>query len=516
MAPARIPHKIYRLIAPFIAMVGAVLVSVFLFVHRVDVPAEGDLGCFMAVAQQMLAGSWLYDGVWDNKAPGIFLLHAAAQIVTQNPDYPLFITIALLLLLGASAAYRFRRTHPLIVLLFGLPIAYWYLQLFVFWEVSYVGGFTEEWGLMLLLSAWLWFDAGAKRGTLVISGLLFGAAILIKEPFALFYPAFLLSGSYRSLWLPPKRNVWHVCAALPWLIFAGIYLTTGRFHFLVEYLQGAFLYSGEGKSGLEPFTERFDLLKQYWNPLVVQKWPYFVWGLGIIALRFLWLLYRRYRYQETYANGVWLVAWAPAVIASAAFLSLGAHPYLHYGIPFLALLALGVLLLFWDMGSWFSGPVWTPLRYVAFVLIIGVSMGQYVQQNHLNNEPIKGTKWEREIFLSKIKQGENVYFDSENRGRFYFYSQSRYTPRYPVPYYTYFYYPPNNHRADVVAHRKRFKQDFLRAKPTYIVSESATDSAQVFRFTQLVQVVNENYQVIDSFPCRSQYLYIRRRFGCFR
>ena len=138
-------------------------------------------------------------------------------------------------------------------------------------------------------------------------------------------------------------------------------------------------------------------------------------------------------------------------------------------------------------------------------------MQQYAQQNRLNNEPIKGAKWERETFLSKIKQGENVYFDSENRGRFYFYSQSRYTPRYPVPYYTYFYYPSNNHRADVVAHRKRFKQDFLRAKPTYIISESATDSAQVFRFTHLMHEVNETYKIIDSFPFRSQYLYIRRQ-----
>ena len=186
MTQARIPHTIYRILSPVIVMVCAGLVAVLLCLHRVDVPAEGDLGCFMAIAQQMHAGSWLYDGVWDNKAPGVFLLHAAAQMLTHNPDYPLFITIVLLLVLGASAAYRFRRTHPLIVLLFGFPISFWYLQLFVFWEVSYVGGFTEEWGLMLLLSAWLWFDAGTNRSTLILSGLLFGAAIFIKEPFALF------------------------------------------------------------------------------------------------------------------------------------------------------------------------------------------------------------------------------------------------------------------------------------------------------------------------------------------
>ena len=511
MTQARIPHTIYRILSPIIVMVMAALMAFLLYVHRVDVPAEGELGCFMAVAQQMLAGSWLYDGVWDNKAPGVFLLHAAAQMLTQNPDYPLFITIALLLMLGASAAYRFRRAHPLLVLLFGLPIAFWYLQLFVFWEVSYVGGFTEEWGLMLLLSAWIWFDAGAKRSTLVISGLLFGAAILIKEPFALFYPAFLLSGSYRSLWLPPKRNVWHVCAALPWLIFAGIYLITGRFHLVLEYLQGAFLYSGEGQSGLEAFTERFELLKQFFNPFVVQNWSYFVWGLGIIALRLLWLVYRRYRFQEAYPNGAWFAAWAPATLAAAAFLSLGAHPYLHYGIPLLAVLALGAVLLVWDAGSWISGPVWKPLRNVVFTGLIGVSMWQYGQQNYLINEPAKGTKWERETFLSKIKQGENVYFDSEKMGRFYFYSQSKYTSRYPVPYYTYFYYPTNNHRSDVVAHRERFKGDFLHTKPNYIISESATDSAQVFRFTQLMQVVNDEYTVVDSFTSRNQYLYIRRR-----
>jgi hypothetical protein len=511
MAATRIPHTIHRVFSPIIVMVLAAFLAYFVYVHRVDVPAEGDLGCFMAIAQQMRSGSWLYDGVWDNKAPGVFLIHAAAQMLTQSPDYPLFITIALLLLLGASAAYRFRRTHPLMVLLLGLPLAFWYLQLFVFWEVSYVGGFTEEWGLMLLLSAWLWFDAGAHRNTLMVSGLLFGAAILIKEPFALFYPAFLLSGSYRSLWLPPKRNIWHACVALPWLIFAGIYLITGRFHFLVEYLQGAFLYSGEGKSGLEPFFERFELLKQYWNPYLIENWTFFVWGLRIALLRFLWLVYRRYRFQEMHANGAWFAAWVPATFAAAVFLSLGAHSYLHYGIPLLALLALGAVLVVWDMGSWFSGPVWKPLRYPVLAGLIGIFMWHYVHMNRPNQELIKGAKWEQETLLSKLKRGANVYFDTENRGRFYLYSQSTYASRYPVPYYTYFYYPPNNHRSDVVAHRERFKQDFLRAKPTYIISESASDSAQVFRFTQLMPFINENYSLIDSFSFGSNYLYIRRK-----
>ena len=124
-------------------------------------------------------------------------------------------------------------------------------------------------------------------------------------------------------------------------------------------------------------------------------------------------------------------------------------------------------------------------------------MWQYGHQNRENKELVKGAKLEQETLLSKLKTGENVYFDTENMGRFYFYSQSDYASRYPVPYYTYFYYPPNNHRSDVVAHRMRFKEDFARTQPNYIVSESSTDSAQVFRFTQLMQEVNEIYTVVD-------------------
>lgn len=511
MASIRIPYTVHRILSPVVIMGLASLLAYFLYLHRVDVPAEGDLGCFMAIAQQMHSGAWLYDGVWDNKAPGVFLLHAATQILTQNPNYPLFITIVLILALGVSAAYRFRRTDPLMVLLFGLPISYWYLQLFVFWEVSYVGGFTEEWGVLLLFSAWLWFDSGPQSKTLIVSGLLFGVAILIKEPFALFYPAFLLSGSYRSLWLPPKRNIWHLYVALPWLIFIGIYLLTGRLHFVLEYLQGAFLYSGEGKSGLESFYERFLLLKQYWNPYLIENWHYFVCGLWIAILRFFWLIYRRYRFHETYTNGSWFAAWVPAALGGAVFLSLGAHPYLHYGIPLLAMLSVGSVLLVWDIGHWISGAIWRPLRYAAFVIIIGTSMWQYGQLNRGNKELIKGSKWEQEALLSKLTKGENVYFDAEKLGRFYFYSQSGYASRYPVPYYTYFYYPPNNHRGDVVSHRERFKKDFLRTKPNYIISESATDSAQVFRFTQLMQEVESAYEIIDSFPSCRQYLYIRKR-----
>ena len=511
MAVIRIPHTIRRVFSPIIVMILGAFLAYFVYVHRVDVPAEGDLGCFMAIAQQIRSGSWLYDGVWDNKAPGVFLLHAAAQMLTQSPDYPLFITVFLLLFLGASIAYRFRSTQPLMVLLIGLPIAYWYLQLLLFWEVSYIGGFTEEWGLILLISAWLWFDAGVNRSTLIVSGLLFGAAILIKEPFALFYPVFLMSGSYRSLWLPPKRNIWHVCVALPWLVFAGIYLITGRFHFLMEYLQGAFLYSTEEKSGLVHVYERFEMLKQFFNPYLIEKWSIFVWGLCLVLLRFLWLLYRRYRFQETHAKGAWFAAWVPAAPAAAVFLSLGAHSYLHYGIPLLAVLALGAVLLVWDMGSWFSGPIWKPLRYVFMVGLIGIFMCRYVHLNRPNKELMKGSKREQETLSSKLKSGENVYFDSENTGRFYFYSQSQNDLRYRVPYYTYFYYPPNNHRSDVVAHRERFKQDFLRTMPKYIVSESATDSAQVFRFTQLMPFITENYALIDSFSFGSKHHYIRRK-----
>lgn len=511
MTQARIPQKIYRILSPIIVMVWTALVAFLLYAHRVDVPAEGDLGCFMAIAQQMHAGSWLYDGVWDNKAPGVFLLHAAAQMLTRNPDYPLIITIVLLLILGASVAYRFRRAHPLTVVLLSLPIAFWYLQLLIFWEVSYVGGFTEEWGLMLLLSAWLWFDAGTNRITLILSGLLFGAAILIKEPFALFYPAFLLSGSYRSLWLPPKRNLWHGCVALPWLIFAGIYLITGRFHFVIEYLQGAFLYSGEGKSGLEPFFERFDLLKQYWNPYLIEKWSYFVWGLRIALLRFLWLIYRRYRYQETYANGAFFAAWVPATLAAAVFLSLGAHSYLHYGIPLLALLALGAFLLVWDMGSWISGPIWKPLRYAVFTGLIGVFIWQYMHQNRENKELIKGAKWEQETLLSKFKTGENVYFDAENMGRYYFYSQSNYTSRYPVPYYTYFYNPDDNQRLDLVKHRHKFKDDFLDDPAAIIISGAITKWAPVFDFAKIQPWLETHYSLVDSVKSTTGMQYIRRR-----
>lgn len=510
MALFRFQHKVQSFISSAIILGLCMCMSVAIFVHRLDVPAEGDLGCFMAIAQQLHAGAWLYEGVWDNKAPGVFLLHALAQTLTDSPNYPLFLTIGLLWLLALSAAYRFRGVHPVTVLILGSVMVFWYLQLFVFWEVSYIGGFTEEWGLIFMLSAWLWFDAGSAKSNLIISGLLFGAAVLIKEPFALFYPVFLLSGSYRSIWLPQKRNLWHFCAALPWLIFAGIYLLTGRFDYVLAYLRGAFLYSGEGELGLEPFTERFDLLKQYWNPYLLQFWSTFVWGLRILGLRLIWLLYRRYGYQETYSNGPLITAWAPALIAASVFLSLGAHPYLHYGIPFLALMALGFLLLIWDMVSWFSGPFWTPWKNTLLALTLALLMRNYLQQNRDKKELMKGAKWEKENVLSKIPLGESIFFDAENMGRFYWYLEGKAIGRYPVPYYTYFYNPNDNQREDLVLHRKRFKKDFLENTPEIIVSKDPQKSAPVFDFVKLQQWLDQKFTLSDSFEYSSGTLYIRR------
>ena len=510
MALFRLQHKVQSLYSSAIILALCLCMCYAIFVHRVDVPAEGDLGCFMAIAQQLHSGAWLYEGVWDNKAPGVFLLHALAQIFTYSPNYPLFITIGLLWILALSAAYKYRSAPPLTVILLGSLIAYWYLQLFVFWEVSYIGGFTEEWGMMLLLSAWLWFDSGSDKFNLILSGLLFGGAIFIKEPFVLFYPAFLLSGSYRSIWISSKRYIWHFSAALPWLAFATVYILTGRFEYLLAYFKGAFLYSGEGHLGFETFFERFDLIKQYWNPYLIKSWSTYIWVLRILGLRFIWLIYRRFRYNETYNNGAIISAWLPALIAGVVFLTLGGHAYLHYGIPLLAIMALGFVLLIWDAVNWLSGPFWTPLKNLFLILIVVIFIRNYTRDNQDNKELIKGAGWEQSVVLSKIQKGERVFFDEENMGRFYFYTQGKSIGRYPAPYYTFFYNPTDNHRTDLKLHRERFREDFMLYPPKIIVSKDPKSWAPVFDFAKMQNWLGDEFTLADSFSYTSGKLYIWR------
>src|SRR6056300_1111156 len=80
---------------------GAIILLAFQYLlEYFGVSAFSDAGCFMAIGQRLLQHDLLYVDVWDNKAPGIFFIHALGQGILSvvNVDYPQWVTLGFLLI----------------------------------------------------------------------------------------------------------------------------------------------------------------------------------------------------------------------------------------------------------------------------------------------------------------------------------------------------------------------------------------------------------------------------------
>ena len=76
-------------------ILGAVLASVLPAIYFMQVPPLNDGGTFIAIADMMHQGAGLYSQVWDNKAPGIFFLHALFQFFAEPVSAAIALRICL-------------------------------------------------------------------------------------------------------------------------------------------------------------------------------------------------------------------------------------------------------------------------------------------------------------------------------------------------------------------------------------------------------------------------------------
>ena len=505
--------KKLKLYLPHLILLGlGLFVSMVLWNYRQGVPAEGDLGCFMGIASHMHQGAWLYDTVWDNKAPGIFILHYIGQIFSNSPNYPIYITIAFLWLCFGSVVFLLPKSNRYFYVLITAVCAYFLGEWLLFWELSFIGGFTEELGMLSLVTAAIWFLMGKNDTQRIISGLFLGLAIFIKEPFALFVPAFWFAGAYRGLWNPKRIIQWHLLVAVPWLFFILIYWASGRIEFIQEYLEGAFLYAGEGTATWDEFAKRWTHIQGFTNPMVQAYGGTWIWMLRVFMLRFIWLVYRKLRHKEYYTVGSWYMMAAFALLAGSVFLALGAHAYLHYGMPFIAVYFFVVQLTIYDLIQLLKGPMWEPLRVLIFTSLV-LFWGYPYYKSRMDAKPLQNNcaQNEKVEIKSKIPKGSTVFVDAEYLGRYYGYLNVKSSLRYPVPYYTFFYNPSDNQREDLVYHRMRFREEFLSNPPNYILSKEAALKAPIFDFTRLKDFVNNHFELIDSAQTAdNSFLYIRR------
>jgi len=477
---------------------GAIILLAFQYLlEYFGVSAFSDAGCFMAIGQRLLQHDLLYVDVWDNKAPGIFFIHALAQGILSvvNVDYPQWVSIGLLCIsLSLILLKRNWKTPSLLWFLTGLVFLFHWLKT---WEVFYVGAYTEEWGIFLIIAALALVVNQKKKLAYVVSGFLFGYALFIKEPFLFFiFP-------FWGYWFLQQKTYfksilyWHLGAALPWGLFLAIYALKGQFSALWMYWKSAFAYAGGDSGSWQKVSERLSKLHELtstrWFGSESVQWIFITLCL-YLTVRVVWGVYRKMKYHEYFSNLPIVSLGLSSLVASLLFLMLGPQFYFHYAIP----LGFSVIFCFcvalWDLGTLIRIPNNQTVGFVILSLFVAKNYG-----SEIHSEPDRGNAgMEAHMIQQKIPAGSSVFVDHEDGGRWYVYGQFSSWGKFPVPYYVYFYNLEDNHQPHLVANRVKFREDFLHRPPEFILTKSWTDSAQVFRFTQLVDRVNDNYECIDS------------------
>jgi len=477
---------------------GAIILLAFQYLlEYFGASAFSDAGCFMAMGQRLLQHDLLYVDVWDNKAPGIFFIHAFAQGISSNVnvDYPQWVTLSFVVIsLSTIVWYNRWKTFNLLWFLTSLVFLFHWLKT---WEVFYVGAYTEELGVFLVIAS-LALILNPKNNLLfIVSGILFGFAVFIKEPFIFFVLPFW------GYWFLQKKSsfrsilYWHLGAALPWGLFMAIYMFKSHFSALWMYWNSAFAYAGGDRLIWQKVSERLstlhELISTRWFGGESVQWIFTTLCL-YLTVRLVWGVYRKMKYQEHFSNlPVVSLSWC-ALVASLLFMMLGPRFYFHYAIPFGFSVIFCLCVALWDLGTLFRIPNNQTVGFVILSLFVAKNYG-----SETHSEPDRGNAGMEALMIQqKIPAGSSVFVDHEDGGRWYVYGQFSSWGKFPVPYYVYFYNPENNHQPHLVANRVKFREDFLHRPPEFILTKSLTDSAQVFRFTQLVKKVQLKYECIDS------------------
>ena len=477
---------------------GAIILLAFQYLEGYfGASAFSDAGCFMAMGQRLLQHDLLYVDVWDNKAPGIFFIHALAQGISSNVyvDYPQWVTLGFLLIsLSVILLIHKWKTPDLFWFITGLVFLFHWLKT---WEVFYVGAYTEEWGMFLIIAALAIIVKPKSKLAYVVSGILFGYAMFIKEPFIFFILPFWGYWFLQQKIYFKSILYWHLGAALPWGLFLAIYALKGQFSALWMYWKSAFAYAGGDSGNWQKVSERLSTLHELtstrWFGSESVQWIFITLCL-YLTVRVVWGVYRKMKYQEHFSNlPVVSLSWS-ALVASLMFLMLGPRFYFHYAIPFGFSVIFCFCVALWDLGTLFRIPNNQTVGFVILSLFLAKNYGSVIR-----SEPDRGNAgMEAHMIQQKIPAGASVFVDHEDGGRWYVYGQLSSWGKFPVPYYVYFYNPEDNHQPHLVANRVKFREDFLHRPPEFILTKSLTDSAQVFRFTQLVKKVQVNYECIDS------------------
>lgn len=484
-----------------------------MFSHYWGNAAEGDTGCFAAIAHQLQQGGILYQSTFDNKGPGIFYLHVVFQWITQlfPGDYlylnstsalQLYFFLLFYTCFTVFSIFQINSSNkPLIISSLLIIINLFTLNTLANWPAFFVGGYTEEIGSYLVFGAIFLLLTSFKKASL-LAGLFFGFAILIKEPFILFipilYPFFIKFNRQEKLQMI-------LGIAFPW-IFQAAYLTaTNSWSDYFNYLSFASTYANGNPM---PIAQRFRLGFENAHFLSPDN-----------AIIFILLILGVKTIKNTLKDQIKsLYLPVLTILIGFVFTLLGTQHYQHYNIPMELAIALAIA---FALPSLQTNNIQynrhSSISFTLLALLLIVSVAQ--KQNHWQNPYPAFTKTDQETksiqqWIEKLNK-QPVYIDEQSSGRLYLYFHSTYKTTYPCPYYTYFLQqenPQKSHKIQaanqqIEKHQKTFVKEFKQHPPQYLLSLKNLSPA--FWSEGLGDFVQEKYQITDSFKITPNTLYVR-------
>ncbi len=220
--------------------------------------SDPDKSLFILIGQAWLAGHLPYVAIWDVKPPGLFLLYAISQWLIGPGILAARVLTALAVWAGSLALFRFGRRH-----LAGEWVAPAAAFLYPTYTIILYGLRSRPETLLaplVILALDLALTertagSGARDWRVVLSGLLLGFAVLIKQTasFESLLAAVLISirlpGSGRTIsWRPLASFV--IAGALPAACFIGYFAFSGADPalYLTPFLGAATRLRGDGIS----------------------------------------------------------------------------------------------------------------------------------------------------------------------------------------------------------------------------------------------------------------------------
>lgn len=459
-----------------------------------DVPAIGDTGCFAAVAHGMREGKILYQQIWDNKAPGIFFIHVFFQTISGNwIHYFILIPLFFQCILWFSLIPFLKSNYSNNVLILGALLAFPILLRLTHFETVFVSGYTEEIGIYLVASAFFLFFKNGCMSILraCISGILFGLAIWIKEPFVfLGLPWFI----YWILERRIKPLLWFTISTLtPTLCFLIYLAMNDSLASYFKYLEFALLYSGGNNNVSMFYRNGFKLLFDFFSHSYYLEAIFMILGF-IIAIFFK----RKTQPHSILRYLGWLL------IGSIPFILMGNTPYGHYYIPLLFLATLfSIFTLLFLFFTWNKAGIldrylcrWVIIIIEVIFISIPFSKVLFINSNKLmwlgsakkENEEINAIVGSKKL---------SIYVDDAHLGRAYNYLGRGPLYKHAVPYATY-YVPKHMPVYDnILSENRSYIHHAFKNNPPDIIFTGAHLGYGI-AYSDLSSFVLRHYNKIDS------------------